>query len=168
MTEERVHLITGLTGAGKSTYAEQLRCDLKAVRFSIDDWNARLFFMDRSPTSDFEWFYERVQRSCAQMRETAEQVLEAGGTVIFDCGLTDAKERATFLDWAEDRGERSLMHFVDVDKETRWGRVEQRNAEKGDTFALHVTREMFDFMERIWEPPTEGELAGRAARLITL
>lgn len=42
-----VHMICGLTGAGKSTYAERLRLDSRAVRFSIDEWNRTLFFIDR-------------------------------------------------------------------------------------------------------------------------
>ena len=156
-----VHLICGLTGAGKSTYAEELRRDLGAVRFSIDDWNNRLFFMDRDPSSDFNWFYDRVQRCCSQMRETAGQILSAGVPVIFDCGFSDRKERTIFYDWADGLGMPVTLHFVDVDSPTRWKRVEQRNREKGETFALHVTREMFDFMERLWEAPDTSEMAAR-------
>ena len=161
-----IHMICGLTGAGKSTYAETLRRDLNGVRFSIDDWNANLFFMDRDPTSDFDWFYERVQRSCKQMRYTAEQLLEAGVPVVFDCGFTDRKERAIFYDWASDLGQSVQLHYVDVDTETRWFRVQKRNAEKGATFALEVTREMFDFMEGIWEAPSDDELAGYDGKII--
>ena len=153
-----VHLICGLTGAGKSTHAEALRRDLRAVRFSIDEWNNRLFFMDRHPTSDFNWFYDRVQRSCAQMRATAEQVIAAGVPVVFDCGFTDRKERQIFYSWAEGLGCDVMLHFVDVDIETRWQRVQKRNAEKGETFMLEVTREMFDFMEGIWEAPAPDEM----------
>ncbi len=138
------------------------------MRFSIDDWNARLFFIDRRPEADFGWFYERVQRSCAQMRETAGQVLEAGRPVVFDCGFTDAKERGIFLDWAAALGEPACVHFLDVARDTRWQRVERRNAERGETFALAVTREMFEFMETIWQAPTEAELAGRSARLLRI
>ncbi len=162
----RVHMITGLTGAGKSTYAEGLRKDLGGVRFSIDDWNARLFFMDRDPTSDFQWFYDRVQRSCHQMRDTAEQVLDTGVPVIFDCGFTDRAERTIFYDWASGHGEPVTLHFLDVDPETRWARVEQRNAEKGDTYALDVTRGMFEFMETIWETPTADEAEANTVTLI--
>lgn len=162
---ERIHMICGLTGAGKSTYAEQLRRDIGAVQFSIDDWNARLFFMDRDPTSDFDWFYERVQRSCTQMRDTAEQVLDAGCPVVFDCGYTDRKERATFYDWAAALGEPVCLHFVDVDTETRWGRVQQSNSERGATFALEVTREMFVSMEGIWQAPGANELPETAGRV---
>ena len=154
-----VHMICGLTGAGKSTYSEQLRLDLKGVRFSIDDWNARLFFMDRDPSSDFHWFYERVQRSCAQMRDTAEQVLDAGVPVIFDCGFTDRKERTIFYEWAQELGAQVHVHYLDVDTDTRWDRVQRRNAEKGPTYKIDVTREMFDFMNRIWQAPVIDEVA---------
>lgn len=162
-----IHMITGLTGAGKSTYAETLRRDLPGVRFSIDDWNANLFFMDREPSSDFQWFYERVQRCCRQMRDTAEHVLDTDVPVIFDCGFTDLRERTTFYDWADGLGLPVTLHFVDVDSETRWARVEARNAERGATFALEVTREMFDFMEGIWQAPQANELAARNGIVIT-
>jgi hypothetical protein len=35
-----------------------------------------------------------------------------------------------------------------------------RNAEKGKTYQLEfdVTREMFDFVESLWEPPTDAEM----------
>ena len=162
---ERIHMICGLTGAGKSTYAEQLRQDLKAVRFSIDDWNARLFFMDRDPSSDFNWFYDRVQRCCAQMRDTAEQVLDTGTPVVFDCGFTDRKEQKIFYDWAESLGHRVILHFIDVDSETRWSRTQHRNHEQGATYKIHVTREMFDFMEGIWQAPEDDELPGHLGRI---
>lgn len=154
-----VHLICGLPGAGKTTYSEQLRLDLSAVRFSIDDWNDRLFFMDRHPTSDFEWFYERVQRCCAQMRDTAQQVIDAGRPAIFDCGLTNRHERQIFYDWADERGISTSLHFLDIEKNERWTRVQRRNAERGETFRLEVTRDMFDFMNTIWEAPDTKELA---------
>ena len=162
---QHIHMICGLTGAGKTTYAEALRQDITGVRFSIDDWNARLFFMDRDPTSDFQWFYDRVQRSCAQMRDTASQVLDANVPVIFDCGFTNLKERTIFYDWADSRGTPVTLHFLDIDKATRWTRVQQRNTEKGTTFAITVTRDMFDFMETIWEAPQPDEMKARNGQL---
>ena len=154
-----VHLITGLTGAGKTTYAMQLAEDISAVRMSIDDWMAKLFFMDRNPETDFQWFYDRVQWCCAQMRDTAEEVLGLGKPVVFECGFTNHHERSIFYDWAELLGYPICLHFLDIDSETRWQRVEKRNVERGETFALNVTREMFEFMERIWQAPDASELA---------
>ncbi len=157
----QVHLICGLPGAGKTTYAERLRLNLNGVRFSIDDWNDRLFFMDRDPASDFHWFYERVQRSGSQMRDTAEQVIATGAPAIFDCGLPDRRERQIFYDWADDKGLSTSLHFLDCDVETRWDRVKARNAEKGETYRLDVTRDMFDFMQGVWEAPNATEMAYR-------
>ncbi|MFV2002790.1 MAG: AAA family ATPase, partial [Paracoccaceae bacterium] len=131
---EQVHIICGLTGAGKSTYAETLRAELGGVRFSIDEWNSRLFFADRDPATDYDWFYERVQRACAQMRATAAQVIDAGVAVVFDCGFTDRKQRNIFYDWAAGPNYTLALHYLDVDPDTRWQRVEKRNTERGETF----------------------------------
>ena len=52
------------------------------------------------------------------------------------------------------------FHYLPISAEARWERVEKRNNEKGETFSLHVNREMFDFCEGIFEEPTEEELDG--------
>jgi len=154
-----VHMICGLTGAGKSTYAERLRQDSRAVRFSIDEWNRTLFFMDRDPTSDFQWFFDRVQRCCAQMRDTADHILTTDTPVVFDCGFTNQTVRQIFYDWAEDGGYAVTLHYLDVDETTCWNRVQQRNSERGETYMLEVTRDMFDFMASIWGAPDGDEMA---------
>ena len=51
------------------------------------------------------------------------------------------------------------LHHLDVDAEERWLRVQRRNVERGDTYRLEVTREMFDFVETLWEPPMDAEFA---------
>jgi hypothetical protein len=37
--------------------------------------------------------------------------------------------------------------------------VNERNETRGETFSLTVSRPIFDFMEKIWEPPTPAEMA---------
>ncbi|MFV2035406.1 MAG: AAA family ATPase [Halocynthiibacter sp.] len=154
-----VHLVCGATGAGKSTYARQLAQDLGGVRFSIDEWMQMLHNADKPETNLFEWFFERVQRNCRQMRATADQLARLGIPAIFDCGLTNQAERRIFTDWAEEMGYCSQLHFIDVPAKTRWRRVERRNLELGETFHFHVSRDMFDFIESIWEPPNGVEMA---------
>ncbi len=154
-----VHLVCGVTGAGKSTYAEALARRIGAVRFSIDEWIGRLYLPDQNVDKDFDWFYERVQRSCAQMREVAARMCPLGVPAVFDCGFTTRHERGVFADWAEAQGLAVQLHFVDADPETRWARVQERNERQGDTYVLHVTREMFDFMEDMWEAPDDHEMA---------
>jgi hypothetical protein len=50
------------------------------------------------------------------------------------------------------------LHCLEAPAEVRWKRVESRNQERGQTFSIAVTRDMFDFVEQMWEPPDEAEL----------
>ncbi len=154
-----IYLICGATGAGKSTHAEALAQRVNGVRFSIDEWMQRLHNKDQPAEMSFDWFYERVQRNCAQMRDVAERLAELGTPVVFDCGLTNKKERDIFADWASKHGYSVALHFVDVPPETRWQRVQKRNAEQAETFQFEVTRWMFDFVEGLWEAPDKAEMA---------
>lgn len=153
-----VYLICGATGAGKSTHADALAQKLGGVRFSIDEWMQALHNMDQPETMSFDWFYPRVQRNCAQMRAMAEQLVPLGTPAIFDCGLTNKAERDIFADWAAAKGYKVALHFVDVPTETRWQRTQKRNSEQAETFQFKVTREMFDFIETIWEAPESAEM----------
>lgn len=163
----RIHLICGATGAGKSTYSANLAQDLRAVRFSIDEWMQQLHNADQPAEMRFEWFYERVQRNCAQMRAMAEQLCEIDVAAVFDCGLTNADERAVFADWAEEKGYSVQLHFVDVPADIRWERVQKRNLEQTETYQFEVTRYMFDFIESIWQPPTDAEMQRMSGMMIS-
>ena len=162
-----VHLICGCTGAGKSTYSLGLARDLGAVRFSIDEWLGRLHLADRPENPPFEWYYERVQRNCLQMRNMAEQLIALGTPCLFDCGFTNKQERDTFVNWCEEMGYSIQLHFIDVPKDLRWQRVQKRNAEQAETFQFEVTRFMFDFIDSIWEAPHSQEMADLNAIRIT-
>ncbi len=61
---------------------------------------------------------------------------------------------------ARDAGFSVQLHFIDVPAVERWRRVEGRNTQKGPTYQLgfDVSREMFDFVEQMWEPPTDAEM----------
>jgi predicted kinase len=156
-----VHLICGSTGAGKTTYALRLSDDIGAVRFSIDEWMSALFWMDTPQPLDPAWSIERVERCSSMIWRTALDVAMRGVPVILDIGLTRAEVRAKYAALAREAGLGVRLHFVEVPADERWRRVEARNSRKGETYQLtfDVTREMFDFVETLWEPPTEAELA---------
>lgn len=155
------HLVCGSTGAGKTTYALALTERIGGVHFSIDDWMARLFWADSPQPIRFDWTIERVNRCEAQIVDMALKLAARGVASVLDLGFTRADHRAKFYAIAEGAGVGAQLHFVDVPANDRWARVTKRNAEKGETYRLDVTREMFDFMEGIWEPPTAGEMAAR-------
>ncbi len=69
--------------------------------------------------------------------------------------------RIKFANLAREAGLSLELHFRDVPATERWRRIEARNAKKAETYQLpfDVTLEMFDFVESIWDSPTDEELA---------
>ena len=131
------------------------------MHFSIDDWMVRLFWADSPQPIRFDWTIERVNRCEAQIADMAVKFARRGVPSVLDLGFTRAEHRAKFYACAAEAGLSVQLNFVDVPAEERWRRVTARNVEKGETYRLEVTREMFDFMEGIWEPPTAEEMAAR-------
>ena len=154
-----IHLVCGSTGAGKTTFAMRLAEQEGAMRLSIDEWMTALFGADQPKQIQFAWMMERVNRCEVVMWSVAVDGAQRGVGAVIDCGLTRAQHRRKFADLAAEAGLPVVLHWLDVPVEERWRRVERRNAERGETFRLEVTRPMFDFVEGLWEPPSAEEMA---------
>jgi predicted kinase len=76
--------------------------------------------------------------------------------VVIDGGLTDRAHRASWLSWGSALGHEPTIYFVDAPAERRWERVQRRNAAL-DRDSVAVSREMFDFVETRFEPPSRDE-----------
>ncbi len=153
-----LHLVAGTTDAGKTTYAIALATRENAIRLSIDEWMTALFGPDQPPELEFEWMMVRVNRCEAQMWSVAKQAAELGVSVVIDCGLTREVHRTKWAELAASEGLPISLHHFDVDVSERWHRVQNRNVERGTTFRLEVTRGMFDFVETLWETPSDAEM----------
>ncbi|MDO6473634.1 ATP-binding protein [Maribacter sp. 1_MG-2023] len=155
-----LHLIVGNTGSGKTTYSNELKKKTKGVLFSIDTWNNTLFLPDKKETDGLEWFLERIERAESMILNVVAQLEESHTDAILDLGLSKFEHREKFRHFAASHDYAIQLHFLDISKETRWQRVQQRNTEKGATFEFEVSKENFDFMETWFEKPTENELIG--------
>jgi len=155
----KIMLISGLVGAGKSTYARRLAKEESAIRFSIDEWMIALFKADFPKQLDFEWSMERIYRIEEQVWSVVEQLIVNGTSVILDFGLLQREHRQKFYDWAEINNFTIEIHVIEADKDIRWQRVLNRNLEKGATYSLEVNKEMFDFCEDLYERPEADELS---------
>jgi predicted kinase len=161
MADFLIHLVCGSTGAGKTTYAEVLSKRIGGVRFSIDERMTALFWMDSPQPMQAAWSMQRVERCLTLIWSTASRIAERGVPCVLDVGLSQAASRSRFVGLAKGLGLPTLLHFVDVPAQERWRRVEERNRTKASTHPLsfEVTREMFDFVESLWEPPGHAEMA---------
>ena len=161
MAHHDVHLICGSTGAGKTTYALDLEQRMGAMRFSIDEWMDALFWADSPQPLDPAWSMERVERCLGQIARTAMRVAACGVPCILDLGFSQAQSRRRFVRLARDLGLSVQLHFIDTPAPERWLRVQSRNTQGGEArqLAFDISREMFDFVEGLWEPPTDEEMA---------
>jgi predicted kinase len=150
-------LVVGCTGAGKTTYARRLADELGGVRFSIDEWMMALFWADSPQPIQFQWTIERVRRCEAQIMAMVHQLAACQIPAVLDLGFTTLEHRESFRAQAVGAGLTAAVHFIDVPADERWFRVNRRNQQRGETFAMEVDRSMFDFMESLWEPPLEAE-----------
>jgi predicted kinase len=155
-----LHVIFGPSGAGKTTYAHAFARREKAVAFILDDWMARLFGPDMPTPLEYDWMIERVGRCEAQIWSSAAAVIAAGTSVILDIGLMRKADRARVREIAEAVELPLQFHFVDAPQEVRRARVGERNVVRGESFAIEVTPELFEFIEGVYEAPEPEELKG--------
>ncbi len=161
MTEmPTAHLICGSTGAGKTTYALALAEREQALRLTVDEWMAGFFWPDAPREGVYDWALERVARCERQALALAGQMLSLGRNLILDYGFFKREQRRRLRDALSAQGWQVRLHYLDVPAEERWRRVAQRNADESATFALEVTRDMFDFCEDLFELPADEELQG--------
>jgi predicted kinase len=103
---------------------------------------------------------ERVGRCERQIWSVAAATIAAGTPVILDIGLMRRADRERVRQIAEATGLPLTFHFVDAPQEVRRARVADRNVVKGESFAIEVTPDLFEFIEGVYEPPEPVELSG--------
>ena len=153
----KVFLIVGNTGAGKSTYSAQLADRENAIVFSVDEWMKTLFTADIPEPLLYSWALERTQRCETQQLSESLKILSKGISIILDLGFFSRSQRERVQDFCRDHGIVFETHFLDVDMETRWERVNHRNETKPETYQFEVSREIFEFCETIFEPLDDAE-----------
>lgn len=155
-----IHFIFGPTGAGKTTYALKLAANRNAILFSIDEWMGVLFFPDVQGELTFDWAMERVNRCEAQIWNTTRQLLAQGKEVVLEISMSTRPLREKQIKLAETIKVLYKLHYLDADIEVRRARVRNRNKQKGTTYSFDVNDDMFDFVENMFEAPSNQELNG--------
>lgn len=155
-----VHIVCGPLGAGKTTIARRLAKEHGAVRFSLDEWVMQLFGSEAPAPMRFEWWADRCKRCSERIWSTAQCILANGLDVVLDFGFPRSADREEYRGRATQIGAIVHLHVVTAAPDLRWKRVQARNRDKLETFALVVTEAMFAGSEHWWEHPSDAELAG--------
>jgi predicted kinase len=155
-----LNVIFGPSGSGKTTYAHAFARRERAVAFILDEWMGRLYGPDIPDPIEYDWMVERVARCEAQIWSSAAATLAAGASVILDIGLMRRADRERIREIAQAVGLPVQWHFVTAPQEVRRARIAERNVIRGESFAIEVSSDMFEFVEGVFEAPEADELEG--------
>lgn len=135
-----VHLIHGFLGVGKTTFARRLEREIRAVRFSPDEWLTRLYG-DDPPAEHFDDYLERV---FAIANEQWRAVVRCGVDVILDYGFWTRAWRDEARRGAAELGADTRIYAIGCPEEVARQRVRSRNADlKGSVYVADGT---YDFL----------------------
>lgn len=141
------HLIHGYLGAGKTTFARRLEQEIPAIRFTHDEWMARLYGTD-PPAANFSEYASRVS---AQIDATWPRCLELGLDVVLDLNFWTRCKRDAARMKALSLGAGVRLYRLSSPEEVAWQRIERRNAAL-DGGSLFITRNTFEELKTRFEP----------------
>ena len=150
MTEARLVLICGLPGSGKTTLAKQIAAEIRAVRFSPDEWKHAL---------DIDYYDEpRRVRLEDRLWGLSQELLGLGQSVVLENGFWAREERDELRRAARALGVAVELHYLEVPVGELWRRLEIRN-ELAVPGTVPIEHDDLQKWTRQFEAPDSTELA---------
>ena len=151
-----LHLMVGLPCSGKTTFAQKLELEQKALRLTVDEWHVPLFGQDaKEPQHD-----ARHSQIEAMLWDIARRALELGMNVILDFGFWAREEREDYRLRVKRLGARSEVHFLDPPTDELLRRLALRNAQPSQE-AFHISAGQMTPWIAFFQRPTPDELEPR-------
>jgi predicted kinase len=151
MTGPTLFLTVGLPGTGKTTAAQRIEVEQRALRLTKDEWVRALYGRENpAPAQDV------IE---GRLVEIGLRALELSINVVIDFGLWGRDERSALRQAAADRGAVVEMRYFELDPVEQRSRVELRQAEAPHTTWPMSDEELAEWAARI-NVPTPGELDG--------
>lgn len=152
----QAYLLVGLTGAGKTTYAQRVLEPAGVTRLSVDElvYARHGRYGVDYPTEDYFGLYEPA---LDEIRVKAVAYLEAGRDIALDLGIWSRADRDAWKARVEAAGATWRLLYFPVSRAELLERLAGRNRLEGAD-ALRVTEsDLDDFYGRFSEPVDEGE-----------
>jgi predicted kinase len=151
-----LHLISGLPGSGKTTYALRLRQESGAVLFGLDRWLITLFGRYALPTVGQDEHTRRVLACRELIWESAAEQLTRNVDVILDDGFFYREHRMAHVSLAAAAGARAIIHFVDTPLDVVRVRLKRRNADL-PRYNFHIDTSVLEGFLAMYERPSTDE-----------
>lgn len=143
-------VMVGLPAAGKTTRARELEREHRALRLTPDEWMIPLL-------EDTEADGKRAVLE-GRFVSLARQALRAGVDVVLDFGVWGKDERTALKAMAAEADAHCQLVYLPVEiAEQRRRHAARLLADPGST--VELTDDDFDAFAKMFEPPTESELA---------
>ncbi|GIG63228.1 hypothetical protein Lfu02_76000 [Longispora fulva] len=155
MDKPVVVLLAGLTGSGKTTYAQKLEAE-GLVRLSVDE---EVFARHGRYGIDYpeDEYFARERPVVEEVRRRLVELVEAGRSVVLDQGLWRRADRDNYKQLVEAHGGTWRLLYFRVERAELLRRLQERNR-RADANALAVTEDALgDFFARFDPPDGEGE-----------
>ena len=151
-----VFLLVGLTGSGKTTYAQRKLESRGAVRLSVDE-----VVYERHGRYGVDYpentYFEKEAPVVVELHQRLAELVAEGRDVVWDHGLWPRKDRDAMKQLVESAGGQWRLLYFPVKRDELLRRLVERN-EREDANALVVTPEALDdFFARFEVPQNEGE-----------
>lgn len=151
----KVFLICGKVCSGKSTYAERLRIENKAVLLSVDEIMLALFGLYAGNKHDE--YTEKIQ---SYLFEKSVDIIQSGINVILDWGFWSRSKRSAAKEFYTVRGIESEFHYIDISDEVWKERITHRNklVSKEEYKAYIIDSNLTEKFEGLFELPSGDEI----------
>jgi len=153
-----LHLISGLPGAGKSTYAQQLQLRTGAVVFTLDRFLITMFGRYDVPDVGGEEHVRRVLACREVIWMSAEKLLVHGSDVILDDGYFLREHRRKVIDSAAALGATAKIHFIDTPLDEIRKRLADRNRNL-PVYNFAIEPGTLEGCLRLFETPSDADAA---------
>lgn len=151
----KVIMTCGKVCSGKSTYAQKLRKQYKAVILSVDEITLAMLGNDVGENLD-----EYVEKTEAYLFEKSVEIIETGINVVLDWGLWTKQEREYAREFYRKHNIPCEIHYLDISDEEWYRRIKRRNTDiaAGRTSAYIVDEGLAEKVTKLFEKPGENEI----------
>lgn len=151
----KVLIMCGKICSGKSTYAEKLKLENKAVILSVDELTLALFENQAGEKLDF--YVEKLKE---YFLKKSLDIVEAGADVILDWGFWTKKERDYAREFYDSRNISYQFYYMNVGIDEWKKRILKRNQEikREQLEAYPIDKGLLSKVEKMFKEPDRKEL----------